>query len=370
MCLYIFSPNNEIHIDYAAESVTLNNGRSETLFDLLITNHSQNALPRLHLVFPHPIPIGKKSSDGKACFSDITGTWLDPKSTLNRFYQTDETALILTPKGEGTVAVTVKIPNPNKITEKLSYNGEIREGQTLTPFTPAEGEIITDTQWKILSFLGWSIFTLKFDRPIAFNEARWLRLRGITDVLPQNSYFIVEYWARKFSGILIHNYEFTGPVDIRHRFKSALEAATTTVSRLTPAGEFSLLELLSLQAKIAEGMEAQSSKTVVRDWRLNMFDGRYRSVDVPTAWGDICPCGGLFNMVKVRPGSVEKWYQWKAGELNVIPQVHGGFFTVHVRARAIPVFVLLIPWISLLLAALAFSTRKETWDFLGRLWPW
>ena len=118
----------------------------------------------------------------------------------------------------------------------------------------------------------------------------------------------------------------------------------------TREDQFSLLELQSLQQVLVnKGIAAPGTKTVIKDWRLNLF-ANYRRVDDPAYWGDISPCGPLLNTIKNRDGRLEGCYQWKAGDQNIKRQNQDGRFIVRIRAHDIPVITLVLPWLSFLLA--------------------
>jgi hypothetical protein len=133
-----------------------------------------------------------------------------------------------------------------------------------------------------------------------------------------------------------------------------------------------MLKVQSLAKKlIACGIEAAGTKTVVKDLRINVFTQRYRRIDDPMFWGDIVPCGGLYNKLGGLEGAEEeRCYQWKAGEDNVPLQYRrDGTIGARIVAHDIPNIVLLLPWcgvLALLVALLALLTRPDVIGILTR----
>jgi hypothetical protein len=373
MCLHIFAPGKKIQIDYAAESISLKNGGSEALVDLLITNHSTEVIDRLHIVYPHAIPLSEPSTSAGPAFTDITDTWLSPDSIYNDFYGTPETLFEVRP-GDGYAELVVKLINPSDIRKILDYKGYLRGPQNLTPYAPSDSDELDADEWKILSELGFSVFSVKFAMPIAAGEARWLRLRGQTGLLRHNRYIFVERWARRLCGQLVHRFEIAGPLDVHHRIVSFLRAAGVYQPPRHRSGhdgtKYSMLKVQSLQHKLlSHGLEADNTETVVKDWRVNVFDRGYRRVDEPISWGDIRPCGGLYNTIRSRSGRELHAYQWKAGHQNAPSPTADGKFGVRIRAQDIPLIVLVLPWLAFALGVTALLSRPDVLGYIAKLWP-
>src|ERR1041384_8026716 len=90
MCMFLFSPRAELHLDYVAEAINLENGRTIDLTDILLTCHSREPVDRIHIIYPHAVPVGKHGKKAKPQFEDLTKTWMDHESPYNRYYRTDE----------------------------------------------------------------------------------------------------------------------------------------------------------------------------------------------------------------------------------------------------------------------------------------
>lgn len=352
MCLHVFSPGRRIHIDYAAESIVLSGGGSQDIFDLLITNHSDEVSERVHFIYPHGIPL---PSAGAPSFADLTESWLQEESPYNRFY--DHDPKLDRKEGTGYTELKLTMTDPRDITQPLGYRGFIRGRQALSAFAVTDKEPLTTDEWRILGALGWSAFTLTFDDPLIPREARWLRLEGRTGLIPGNRYHWLEYWLRKLGRLLTHTFEIAGPVDVCHRVISWLQAGAA-YSGKTRAEQFSILTLHSLQEKLlVRALLAPGTETFVRDWRINAFPRSYRHCDEPTYWGDVRPCGGLLNQICDRSGKSEDCYQWKAGERNVPSQTDRGTFGARIRAHDIPAIVLMAPWLALAVSLLTLASR-------------
>jgi hypothetical protein len=348
MCLYLFAPKRELQIEFAAEAVNLIDGGSEAVFDILLKNHSKAPLNRIHVVYPHPIPLdGSRTSP---YFQDITETWLQKNSPYNRFYQTKETHLTRSPQ-KGFDLVTVDSPDPTNILEQLSYAGVISGPHHLRTFEVAEGERLTTDQWKILSELGWSVWTVKFDTAIDTNSARWLRFRAWSGINRQNKMPSLERFLKRHGGVLVDVFEITGPIDMRYRIVSALKVAGR-IEGSTAAHKYSQLELHRLQQNLLYAIEAEGTETNVNDWRVNVFAPNYRHIDDLQTNGDIVACGPGKNELRDNTGKIITCYQWKAGSRNIKPQNHHGQFQISMHALDIPNFTIALPWFSLAVGVL------------------
>src|SRR5262245_27843044 len=142
MCMHIFCPGREIHIDYAAEAVTLIGGGSEDRLDILVTNHSADPVDRIHIVYPHPLPLKWKKFVDRGGLFDATDTWLIQTSPLNRYFKPKE---LQTTKVEGTTVregttvsvvndVVLEVPDPGDIARRVRYEGQIVGSQRITPY--------------------------------------------------------------------------------------------------------------------------------------------------------------------------------------------------------------------------------------------
>ena len=342
MCIYLFGAKKEIQIEFAAEAVNLIDGGSETVFDILISNKSNSQLKRIHVVYPHPVPLD--SFHASPYFEDITGTWLNVDSNYNRFYQTDETHLSVENK-VGLAVVTIDSPDPTNVLEQLAYVGIISGTHHLSTYEIAEGEQLTTDQWKILSELGWSVWTIRFDTPVEADSKRWMRFRAASGTNRRNKMPPVERFLKKHGGVLIDHYEITGPIDMRYRITSALKAA----SKIAETGQdqnHMRLELHGLQQKLLFALTSEETVTNILDWRINIFAPKYKDIDNLTTNGDIGACGPGKNELHDKLGNIATCYQWKAGSRNVPDQSNGGFFQIYMRAHDKPNFTIALPWIS------------------------
>ncbi len=349
MCLYLFAPGKELEIKFAAESVNLLDGGSEAVFDILLANNSKTPLDRIHVIYPHPIPLG--GSHRSPYFQDISETWLERDSPYNRFYQTEEIQLTVT-GNQGFDVITIDSPDPTNVLEQLSYSGVISGQHKLTPFEVATRKPLTTDQWKILSELGWSVWTVKFEVPINPKIARWLRFRAWSGINRQNKMPTLERFLKKHGGVLLDVFEITGPIDMRYRIMSAVDVAGA-IKGSSQAHEYSRLELHGLQQSLLYAMKAEGTDTVVSDWRLNVFAPNYRHIDDINAHGDIAACGPGKNELRDKSGRISTCYQWKAGSRNIDPQTRHGRFQISMRAHDIPIFTIALPWVSFTIGVLS-----------------
>jgi hypothetical protein len=354
MCVHLFHQGSTLRIEYASESITLSNGGSEDLLDLLVTNRSGNDLDRIHAVYPHAVPPDSKLP----WFEDLTETWLESSSPYNLSYA-DLGAITTHEHSPGVVMVRVSLPDANNALKEKEYAATIRGSQSLVPYEVADQQMLDDIEWRLLSELGWSIFSIKFTRPLGAGESRWLRLRASTGGQPQNRYRSIDRWVTRMLGLLTHHFEIAGPLDIKHRLAITMKAASSLQAGPSAIEQSVHAKVMTLTDKVlTRGLLAPGTETVVNDWRINVFSGTYRQFDDPVAVGDIQQSGELFNLL-VNPHSREHCYQWKAGEVNV-PQGRSGMFSIRMRANDVPLVTYLAPWIGIAIGLVALVAALLT----------
>ena len=295
MCVYLFAPGRTLQIDYAAESIRLSRGGRVDVLDLLVTNHSLETVDRVHIIYPQALLASDE--EGPPSLADVTNTFLEESSEFNDFYKNEGSRLSVVRKPDHA-AVTILIGDPQDVLKDLPYEGEVRGHQELVLYEPADGQVSVE-EWTLLSSLGWSIFTLKFGTPIGERKARWIRLKAETGPLGHNRPPLLRRWIRRATNWQIHSFEIAGPLDVRHRIRSALTAAglAAGLAKLPAAatGRAEMIRQGLFQKLVTGGIDAPGTSTIVRDWRLNIFAGNYRKCEQPQWWGDIEPCGPILN---------------------------------------------------------------------------
>jgi len=360
VCVLLFSQGKTLHIDYAAETITFRSGGCVYLTDLLVTNHSTEPVDRIHFVYPHPIPTN--TTPESPAVSDYTATLLEDSSPYNEFYSTEYTSRTVVPLAQED-RITITMIDPSDVTKTLDYNGSVRGSQSLGPYEVSDDQQLTEYEWKILSELGWSVFTIKFTLPMKPKEPRWLRLHAETGVLPKNQMSGFERFLKRYLGVLVDKFEVAGPLDVRHRILSVLKATGMHKTSGTREEAISRMLRQDLYDKlVTRGIECPGTATLIKDWRLNVFTAFYRRCDEPTWWGDIMPCGPLINQLKSNSSELPvECYQWKAGDNNVSNKALNGFFGVRIQAHDEPLFRLLLPWIALAIALTSLALRFVGW---------
>jgi hypothetical protein len=117
MCICVFSPGRTLQVDYAAESIRLSKGGRIDVLDILVTNHSQDPVDRVHIIYPQPL-LGTERQ-GPPSISDITNTFLENQSEFNDFYKSDGARLSVQ-SGPDYAAVTIFIGDPQNILKDLA----------------------------------------------------------------------------------------------------------------------------------------------------------------------------------------------------------------------------------------------------------
>jgi hypothetical protein len=276
--------------------------------------------------------------------SDQTNTWCVKDHTYNRFYDN-----IMLEEIDDSLRITVRIADPTHTVQP--YQGWYRGRQVFTPYQVTPNDRLNPTEWQLLSHLNWAVGTLTFSRAIVANEARWLRLVGYSGCLAHNRRGPVDHWARKLGGILVDNFEIAGPRDVRYRLLRDLRRG---FEQQPPHPELTNATVLALrEALLTNGIERPGTETVIEDWRINLFEKRYRQLEQPDFEGDIVPSAPLRQVVALeRGGRPLEVFQWKAGRKNVPRQVADGMFQVRLAAHDIPLITVISGPVGLILSVL------------------
>jgi len=283
-------------------------------------------------------------------FTDLTYTLLEEDdSPFNEFYSNAYTSRDIERSPEyDRLAITMI--NPSDVSNNVEYVGYIKGSHSVSPYEVRDGERMTTSEWSLLSALGWSVFTIKFNFPLLPREPRWLRVRGETGLLGINEMLPLERVIKRYLGVLSDNFEIAGPLDVRYRLTTVLKAAG--VGKVASSSGIGRMLFQDLYRKlVTQGMNWEGTETLVKDYRLSIFPYEYRRCDDPIWWGDIIPSGPLLNKMRLRSGRLLSSYQWKAGEHIIAKrlQTRDGLFGVRIQAYDDPTFRLFLPWIALVL---------------------
>ncbi|MFN0172755.1 MAG: hypothetical protein ACKV22_40765 [Bryobacteraceae bacterium] len=246
--MFPFSPGRTLHVDYAAESITISAGGRQDIIDLLVTNHSTEPIERIHLIYPHAIPT---MGDPKASVSDITKTLLEDASPYNDLHFPEHTKRRLERSVQGD-ELTITMIDPVDVTKELPYKGMIKGTQTLTPYHVADADVLTSGEWQILENLAWSAFTITFRFPLVYEEARWLRLKATTGMLSTNNMSPLERVLRRHLGILSDRFEIAGPLDVCYRLLNVIKAAGADHQQISAEDSNTRLLLHNLNKKLVD----------------------------------------------------------------------------------------------------------------------
>ena len=260
--------------------------------------------------------------------------------------------------------VEVTMPKPSDPSVDLHYKGNVQGRCQLVPYELNDQTKLDEDHWRLLEWLGWSVYTLKFNQfPIQPGEKRWLRLHASGGVQRQNRRSKSDRRKEKYLGQIRHTFEVAGPLDVRHRVRRYLGLAPVVVAQNELPREYGqaagiIDELQELLLK--KGLEVPDTQTSILDWRINLFwTDSYTDCDEPLPFGDIQPAGGAYNVLLVTKGALLEAYQYLAGE-RFCANNHKGLFRLRVVARRIssgvvgmlPLFAIGLALISLLLAVI------------------
>lgn len=395
MCTFIFAPNKEIEISYASETIKIEKpSKFVTITDLLITNKSDTPVKELYIIYPRKYLEFKRHSKTlylpllvlqvfarkylefnrhsralqRVKFSDISQDILDEKSPNNRWFY--DPGYFLPDKGKfdedkGT-PLTIRQPSVRQplswkqTEEPIPYDGFVFGRQVITEY-----EGLSPVQRKILSHIGYSVFTCSLEKPLRRDEPRWMRWK----IQPEN--VAVEKRSRRkffldwFLNRLDFSYQLFGPISVLQRFRNGLKIFSETIDKDVRSfiegkeespGAVLSGEAQSLRGQIKELIDGSAVRIV--DWRLFLFPNVYRRFDYVSDTGS-CLRAGNFPDIVGYPFYVrikqETVYQWLSGEVAGFKTP--GEYSILVTAAAPNRFVRLIPWIALIIGILSILLR-------------
>jgi hypothetical protein len=237
------------------------------------------------------------------------------------------------------------MPDPADLTKDIVMSGDVAGKSDIRPYPG-----LNQTQWDILTDLGWCLATCHLTAPLMPDEARWFRWTGRPHPEGRNRLSRLERAIAKLIGTLAYRYIVLGPLNVRHNFRQSLQAYKRAMSG-HPLANLLMPELLDLEDKaVAKGLDAVARDLVVRDWRIHVFPDVFRRLEDPAWEGDIRPVGGLANELQHPALGTIECYQWEAGEANLPAQRHNGHFSASFRCRYFSVWVGLLPVAAALLS--------------------
>ncbi len=248
------------------------------------------------------------------------------------------------------MSITIKQPNPNSPAELIPYAGYIAGINHIE----LRGDL-TRNSWKILTELGFSLYTCTLATPMLHNEARWFRwyVHPYKVSLSRRSsiMWLTDWLLNRLTSL----YQILGPGKVKHQLLTSLATYVEQAVLEGTAVEYSTAaEAQSLLRTIRS--ELNDSEVNIRDWRLHLFPGIFRDLDRVITDGDLRVCGSLPNYI-VDPLDrfpSELCYQWKAGEEYICSKTRldPASFDINFSATMPNRFVRIIPWIGLFLALL------------------
>lgn len=320
MCIALFAKNRIITIEYMSESVSFSkDGETTTVIDLLVKNSSDDPISELCLFYPYPLFKNFQTIE------DITYSFFkDSSSNLNYFYSFYEDTIELSKKNMGEL--TLKIPHPKakqrRQNKYLELTGDVpshylneQKGYELTPH-----KTITDNNnfWKDFCCITFIPFELKSE--LVVNKSRWLRLKICTGQSAKSGFTNRELFLRSLFDRLKHHYHFIGPLDILEilceKFAVFLKHAQKNKQDFT---DKHINEIKALEKRIiTNGFLNSATKTVIKDFRMNIFTGQFSRPVYINWWGSLRVLNNLPNLYYVpginRPMSI---YQWRTDNIEI-----------------------------------------------------
>ena len=368
MCIYLYSPGNEIQLDYVVENIRLiKKGSIHIVIDLLVTNKSDNDIKSVNILFPHALTevVDDEGDQGpkvvsNSYFKDITLSYFDDYSIHNKaLYQSGREIKWESKKELGNSSLKIIIPDPNNPVNDIDYYGQIKGNSTLK--IQEDLSIIEHT---ILSELDIAYLKCEFESELKKDKARWFRWEFRPINASKDYYSPFTYWFNYLSYKLNYRYEVVGPIDVKERFSRKLGCFYKECSKSQVESKRKLIFIAdSLQKKIEiNGFKHESTNTKYEDWRISLFPADYKEIVNLSTHGDISSCGITPNYIDYFENPVinnvinpslqgEHCYQYKGGRRNC--DKPEGIFSISFMAVYTSTFRGILGFLSFLLAILA-----------------
>jgi hypothetical protein len=381
MCICILARHEEISIDYASESVSLEkDGLLTVVVDLLITSKSNNPINELTCILPQVvipssnirIPLRYRNFD--CLYNDITEDIVNENSVYN------------TPTSEGGFSSYVDTVNPARtITEyessnphvpsaNVKYKGFYYGGNTMIP-DPG----ITPLGHIVLSELKTSILSVQLGEPLVKYEARWFRWRFYTLTGSLEVRDRIMYHYNKLINKLYYSYSIIGPGTVSETFIKILSSYRKAISIYSHSGTNPVI-INTIANAIAVHKQLHSyivndllsdplTQVSIIDWRVRVFNGKLNPFTSIQQEGDVQVSGSQPNFLTyiINGRNVfDPYYSWKAGIIHLsYPGSEKGKFNVRFSTRyepfihrALPFFSFIIGLCGLLLAIFTLMFAK------------
>ena len=332
MCIYIFSPENSIEIEYASEAITLldnnndtNRPRSEVVMDLLIKNENEkDNINELYVIYPrafYNVSIYGNNEfeiQENCLLIDRTPTFTTIDHPFNHFLRETPCKMFAYSDASGRWRLKSEQPDPTSFGDSILYDGYLCQNIEIEPY-----DQITPIQLFILMNLPKcsTILKVKLNQAIEPKEHHWLRwfvteTRVNTPLSLMSLRSRIRHWKHMIFNRSIINYYIVSPHDVLDELKNYLKAFTRQPPTNTADAKinFEAKKLLTLIEELTK-----DSLTTIRDWRIHIFPQDHWKLGSINEHGDIKRANIFPNILATSKGSYEPnlVYQWKTGEKHI-----------------------------------------------------
>jgi hypothetical protein len=180
VCIWVSAGNTPVSYEYCSERIVPNSsGGLDLVADMLLQNRSDGrAVDELLLIYPHAFPLratptpesGEWRFDGE--FEDISLSLRSQDDARNRLYlASGEIKYRARQGGEKHPPLTLVLPDPNFPDRTQVYQGGLPGNNEIAPGWAG----MTESQWRVLSVLDFSVWRCLLCVPLDPDERRWFR---------------------------------------------------------------------------------------------------------------------------------------------------------------------------------------------------
>lgn len=361
MCFFIYSPQREITVHYASESIESHRKKYNVIADLLIENNSDEKVSKLFVIFPHNLFKTNKENGEEVVhptgeIEDISSDLFNAHSDLNRLYHMESAKLEKYEDSSGISGVLITLPSPASPDKNIILKGAILGENKLSIADEIKLE-----GWKILIHNKMSLLKCSLSVPIEKGGKRWFRWKFCPVNIAKGEDGPVLRILNWLRDNMIYRFSILSPTKVCEKLQQELIIYKRVLELKSIHKTLPFINELILKI-FTQGIV--TSTTNFLDWRVNLFRPRLTHVNIVSIVGDAKPAGAQPNLIRYKneKGKFKKKYdyifQWVAGIKNTgiknKCEPHKKLdFVIHYETRVFNVFFKIIVWFSLIISAIS-----------------
>jgi len=382
MCICILARHEEISIDYASESVSLEkDGLLTVVVDLLITSKSDNPINELTCILPQVVipssnvRVPLRYRNIECLCKDITEDIINEKSDYNTPNKEGGFRSYVDPDNPARTIAEYESSNPHDPSANVKYKGFYYGGNTMIP-DPG----ITPLGHIVLSELKTSILSVGLDTALKKDEARWFRWRFYTLTGSLEVRDRVTYHYYKLINKLYYSYSIIGPGTVYGTFIKILSSYRISIDIYSRQGANPIINT-TIASALAVHSQLQNyivkdllsdprTRVSIIDWRVRVYNGKLNPFTSIQQDGDVQIAGSQPNFLTyISKGRnvFDPYYSWKAGFTHLsYPGSEKGKFNVRFSTRYEPFIHRALPFISFIIGLLGLLVTTFSLIFAKR----